>query len=216
MVRPQSDYSQVFDIYLPIACAVFALVLVGILYALVFRRRRRADAPLPGSQKSEHTRIEGAYVLVLLLIAAFLVTTTFTVEAKEDKVTSAPGVAINVTAAQWSWRFQYPAYAVTSTSTAVHHATLTVPAGTPIHLRMTSTDVIHAFYVPTQRFKRDAFPGTYNDFDLYFQKPGFLLNGGSCAEYCGLFHADMLFDVRVLSPAAFQAWAAANRGSASA
>ena len=209
MVRPDRDYSDVFSVYVPIACAVFGIILAVTLYAVIFRRRRG----IPPSQKSEHTRLELTYVLILVGIAAFLTVTTFTVYARDNRATRTPGLNLNVTASQWSWRFDYPAYAITATSSAAKLATLTVPANTPVHIRLISTDVIHAFFIPTQRFKRDALPGSDNSFDLYFGKPGFIRAGGSCAEYCGLFHSNMLFDVRVLSPQAFRAWAAANRGS---
>lgn len=204
MVDTRGDYFDVANVYLPIACAVFGIVLVLVVYAMVFRRGRE-----PVDQKTDHTRFEAPYALLLVLVAAFLIALTFSVEAKEDHTTRAPGVAVNVTAAQWNWRFELPAYRIAEVSSAAREGTLTVPADTPIHVRLTSADVIHAFYVPGTRFKRDAFPGTQTHFDLSFHRTGTYM--GECAEYCGYLHSNMTFQVRVLSRPAFRAWAAARR-----
>jgi cytochrome c oxidase subunit II len=204
VVNTRGDYYDVFHIYLPIACAVYGVILLLVLYAVIFRRRRP-----PADQRTKHTKIEAPYALLLVVTAAFLVALTFSVEAKEDRVTKAPGVEVDVTAAQWNWRFHYPRYGVTTTSSAAREGAFAVPANTPLHFRLTSADVIHAFYVPGTRFKRDAFPGSETAFDLSFSRTGTYL--GECAEYCGYLHSNMQFEVRVLSPAAFRAWASAQR-----
>jgi cytochrome c oxidase subunit 2 len=67
-----------------------------------------------------------------------------------------------------------------------------------------SVDVMHAFYVPAFLFKRDAFPGLTNRFEVTVRDPGTYL--GECAEFCGLDHARMLFTVRAVPPAEFRAW----------
>jgi cytochrome c oxidase subunit 2 len=87
---------------------------------------------------------------------------------------------------------------------------LVVPANTEIRFRMTSIDVIHSFWIPYLRFKRDAFPGRATEFDLSFERPGAHVDG-VCAEFCGLKHDQMVFDVQVMSRAAFQTWAATRR-----
>jgi cytochrome c oxidase subunit 2 len=71
--------------------------------------------------------------------------------------------------------------------------------------------VIHAFWIPEQRFKRDAFPNRTTQFDLDFDQAG--MNGGVCAEFCGLRHSQMSFNVLALSPSAFSSWLA-DRGGA--
>ena len=83
---------------------------------------------------------------------------------------------------------------------------LVVPARETVEFAITSRDVIHAFWVPHLRFKRDAFPRLTTKFDLVFDKPGSY--PGNCAEFCGLHHADMRFGVRVLPRAEFDEWLA--------
>jgi len=204
VVDTRGDYFDVANVYLPIACAVFGIVLALVVYAMVFRRRRE-----PHDQRTEHTKFEAPYALLLVLVAAFLVALTFSVEAKEDRVTRTPGLDLKVTAAQWNWRFDYPSYHVSRLSSSSHEGSVVVPVDTPIHVRLTSADVIHAFFVPTTRFKRDAFPGSVTAFDLSFHHTGTYL--GECAEYCGYLHSNMTFQVDVLSRPAFRTWAAAQR-----
>jgi heme/copper-type cytochrome/quinol oxidase subunit 2 len=92
--------------------------------------------------------------------------------------------------------------------------TLVVPVGQTIRVKLVSADVVHSFYVPQTLFKRQAIPGTDNEFDLTFEKVG--LYHGQCTQFCGLQHPDMVFRVRVVDEGAYQSWlaAATRRGSA--
>jgi cytochrome c oxidase subunit 2 len=73
--------------------------------------------------------------------------------------------------------------------------------------------VIHAFWIPDLRFKRDAFPGRHQAFDLRFGRRASFM-AGRCAEFCGLKHSDMTFTVIVMPRADFDAWVAARRRAA--
>jgi cytochrome c oxidase subunit 2 len=84
--------------------------------------------------------------------------------------------------------------------------TLGVPAGQRVEFSLTSRDVIHSFWIPFERFKRDAFPDRVNRFDLVFDDPGG--HDGICAEFCGLRHTGMRFRVLVLSEPDFRRWLA--------
>jgi cytochrome c oxidase subunit II len=77
-----------------------------------------------------------------------------------------------------------------------------------VQFRLVSLDVIHSFYIPALRFKRDAFPGKPTSFDLVFGRGRFM---GECAEFCGLHHTDMRFDVEGMPASAFGSWAEAHR-----
>ncbi len=89
---------------------------------------------------------------------------------------------------------------------AIDPATLVVPRGEPVAFRLDALDVIHAMWVPDLRFKKDAIPGRTNRFDLTFPSAGYYSGMGECSEFCGLYHANMRFNVSVLEPAAFRAW----------
>jgi cytochrome c oxidase subunit 2 len=202
----RSDYLNVQRVYLPIAVAVFLLVAGVLAFALV-RYRRRSDDEFP-EQRSE-SKLEYVWAAFLVAIAAFLVGWTFHTENREDPVAKTAGLRVNVVGSRWKWRFDYIGRGFSVIGTETRVPTLVVPAGVPVLFSMTSPDVIHSFWVPARRFKRDAFPGTTTRFDLLWTKPG-LDRGARCAEYCGVGHDTMLFNVRTLPRTQFAAWAAAH------
>lgn len=146
---------------------------------------------------------ELAYAGVLVLIIAGLLAATFTTEDRVDAVSSHPALKVDVTAFQWGWTWTYPD-GVTVTGNSETPPTFAVPADRTVRFTLTSRDVVHAFWVPEQRFKRDAFPNRTTQFDLDFDRTG--MNGGVCAEFCGLRHAQMSFNVLALTEPDFQAW----------
>jgi len=147
---------------------------------------------------------------VLVAIIVFLVYETFSIENRTDAIAKAPGLKVLISAGQWNWRFSYPAYGATSQSSPRSPAVLVVPTDTVVSFTGSSRDVIHSFYVPGRRFKRDLFPRRNTTFDLLWSEPGRFK--GECAEYCGWLHAHMDFVVQALPPDQFRAWAAAHRG----
>jgi cytochrome c oxidase subunit II len=200
LVDTRDQFKDLFDLYVPIALAVFAIVSAVVVFALI-RFRRRGDG-IP-RQRSSAPLAEGLYVVALAGITALLVTMTFRTEARVDRIASRPGLTVQVTASKWKWRFFYPRWGVTQVSSGLAPATLVVPTGTTVRFELTSRDVIHSFFVPGLRFKRDAFPGRVTRFDLTFDRPRF---SGTCAEFCGLHHADMRFAVEAMPPAGFLDW----------
>ena len=116
-----------------------------------------------------------------------------------------PGLQIDVTAFQWQWRFAYPG-GFSADGSREQPAELVVPEDTTVRFTLTARDVVHAFWVPTLRFKRDAFPDHTEEFDLVFPDAGSYT--GRCAEFCGLRHANMEFDIVVLPRQQFDAWLA--------
>ena len=202
------QYTDLQSIYLPIAVGVFVVVALVVAFALVRYRRRGDELP---NQKAKHTVAELAYVVVLACAAAFLVVVTYRTEDRVDEVHASAGLTVRVTASQWRWRFEYPGHGVTIDG-AGRDATLVVPTATNVRFELTSTDVIHSFWVPQRRFKRDAFPGGTTRFDLSWPKAGVF--DGECGEYCGFDHAAMTFRVRAVAPSAFAAWASRHRGRA--
>jgi cytochrome c oxidase subunit 2 len=201
------EFAGLESVYLPIAFAVFGIVSLLVLYALV--RRRRRDPDELGSQRKENNPLEIAYAGILVAVVVVLVALTFTVEDRTDAVASRPGLEVKITAAQWNWRFSYPAYGITQQSTPTRPAMLVVPTGTAVHFTGTSRDVIHSFWVPDRRFKRDLFPRSNTSFDLTWTKPGFAR--GVCAEFCGLLHANMDFEVEAMTPRDFRDWVELHR-----
>ena len=120
-------------------------------------------------------------------------------------------VQIRVTAFQWGWRFDYPDLNVgvageTTNGPGGHGPQMVVPVGQTVQITLVSDDVIHGFYVHDFNFSRYALPGVVNLFELDVLHPG--TYDGQCTQFCGLYHAEMLFSVRAVSPPAFRVWAA--------
>jgi len=209
-LNTRDEYQELFDIYWPIGVGVF-LVVVALLAFILIRFRSRADDFPRGRDKS--TPAELLYAAGLVCIAGLLVFFTFSTMSDLESPPSAaePPLEIEVTAAKWNWRFDYPEERISEVGTNTQPATLVVPAGRPVRFTLTSLDVIHSFWIPEVRFKRDAFPGRETSFDLIFDEVGVEEGGGECAEFCGLRHAYMDFDLEVKPPDAFEAWVEAGQ-----
>ncbi len=205
LVDTAHEYHHLFDIYLPIAGGVFALIVVTVVVAAAVFRRRTSDR---AARWHEHNRLESAYAVMLALVVAFLLYLTFTAEHRVDTVANQerPAVVVDVTSSKWEWTFFYPAYGITARSGTVGRQPLVVPVGEAIRFKLRSLDVIHAFWIPALDYKHDAIPGSTQAITLTFSKPG--LFQGACAEFCGLRHADMVFNARAITPAQFATWTA--------
>ncbi len=194
---------------------VFLLILFTVL-----RYRRRSDE-MP-KQFHENILIEVLYTVVPILIVAGLFTFTVITENKVDATvpvnatvtsTGTPVVNIRVTAFQWGWRFDYPKLNVgvageTTNGPNNHGPQMVVPVGQTVQITLVSDDVIHGFYVRDFNFSRYALPGVTNFFDLDVLHTG--TYNGQCTQICGLYHSEMLFSVRAVTPAAFRLWAASQ------
>ncbi len=153
---------------------------------------------------------EVVWTVVPTIIVAFLFVVSWQTLNNVDAVSANPETRIRAVAGQFQWQFDYfaadgetvaytefiPTYDPTGDVGGMH-----VPAGRTVQLSLTSTDVIHAFYVPQFLFKRDVVPGRTNmfEFKVLPEDAGQTFRG-QCAELCGAGHRVMLFDVRALTP----------------
>ncbi|HET9102750.1 MAG TPA: cytochrome c oxidase subunit II [Solirubrobacteraceae bacterium] len=212
LIDTHHEYDHLFGIYVPIAAGVFAVVVLAVGFALV--RYRQTSSRVAGG-RSENNPVELSYAVGLTLVVALLLYLTFSAEHNVDTVSARerPALTIDVTASQWEWTFAYPADGITAHSGTVGRQPLVVPTGEAIRFRLTSADVIHSFWIPELRFKRDAIPGMAETVTLSFSRPGRF--SGQCAEFCGLRHPEMVFPVQAMTPARFAAWVSAHRRPAS-
>lgn len=208
MESTRQQFDSIFHLYGGIALTVAVLVF-GVTFYVVFRYRVREGENRVPSRRTESNRIEAGYVAIVAIVVAVILPLSLLAEKRVDSTNDADAVRVDVTAFRWGWRFQYPGERVQVIGEAGTNPTLTVPAGKRIAFSLHSRDIIHAFWVPEQRFKRDAIPGRINRFDLLFDETG--VEQGTCAEFCGLHHTDMRFSVRVLDETGFNQWLGANR-----
>ncbi|GAB2783440.1 cytochrome c oxidase subunit II [Halomonas shantousis] len=196
-----TDYAgQVDHLYFALVgvCAIILLLVLGLIAFFGFRYRagnQKADRSNRPSTRTEN-RVEIAVLAAML--AAFMVffgwATSLYLEAYRGPE---PAMTIDVVGKQWMWKIQHPDG--TREINSIH-----VPVDEVIELRVTSQDVIHSFFVPAFRLKRDVVPGTEKTAWFKASKTGeFRL---FCAEYCGSFHSRMLGKVVVMEQADYQDW----------
>ncbi|MGI9022706.1 MAG: aa3-type cytochrome oxidase subunit II [Acidimicrobiales bacterium] len=185
-----------------IAALVVGVIVWGLIFYVIIRFRKRDDE-IP-SQHAANIPLEIGYTVVPLLIVAGLFYFTATTQDRIDTISANPAVRVEVTAYQWGWKFQYTGTPVTISTQGVEKPTLVLPVNQTTRITLQAVDVVHNFFVPEFLFKRDATPGLVQTFDLHPVEEATFL--GHCAEFCGLRHADMLFDVSVVSPADYSRW----------
>ena len=195
-----SDIAGLFWVIFWMAAGVFVVVEGLILYAVI-RFRARPGAHLP-RQVQGNTPIEVAWtILPTVVLLGVLVATFTTMKAVASPAPNA--LQVTVTGHQWWWEFDYTDHGV-STAGELH-----IPVNQDVTLHVTSADVVHNFWVPELDRKVQAIPGHDNIVPIHATAIG--TYHGFCAEFCGLEHALMRFDVIVQSPSDYAAWLAGQQ-----
>jgi cytochrome c oxidase subunit 2 len=197
------------------ALAIGVLVWGLILWAALAYRRRRDDTGMP-VQVRYNLPLEILYTILPLMAIAVLFFFTARDEAAIADVSAKPDVVINVVGKQWAWDFNYlqedgrqlnvyeagvKADLTGRPGAESEVPTLYLPAGRRVEFQLTSRDVAHSFWIPAFLYKLDVIPGVRNKFQIVPQRIGDYR--GKCAELCGEFHSEMLFNVKVVSAADF-------------
>jgi cytochrome c oxidase subunit II len=212
---PSADSSEahkVDDVYwfVTIICmAIFALV-AGVSVYAIWKFRAAPDDEEDGSPIHGHTGLEVVWTAVPAALVTAISIYSGVVLVQVERIPAEHRV-IEVTAQQFAWSFTYPEAKVTS-------GQLALPINQPVELKLTAKDVIHSFWVPEWRMKKDAVPGIETDVIVTPTKLGTFTV--ICTELCGLGHAAMRAQALVLTQAGFERWlnkekeAAAAAGSA--
>ena len=183
-----------------------------IFYCSVRYRRKKTDTGLP-PQLAYNVPIEILYTVVPVFMVAVLFGKTVQLENKMLDTSVTPQNTVNVIGKQWSWDFNYVDDKVYDTGqqgilNGKKGAEKTIPTMyLPVNERtrfvLTSRDVIHSFWVIQFLQKMDTIPGKVNKFDVTPTEIG--TYRGKCAELCGAYHSQMLFNVKVVSAADYAA-----------
>ena len=192
---PQADHiSRLWWLMFAIAAVVYVLV-AGLVVVAIVRKRHAASARL------EHRFIViGGVVVPAIILAVVGVDTIRTTNALTP---AAAAVRVHVAGERWWWRVDYPDLGL-ATANEIH-----VPVGQSVDVTLTSDNVVHSFWVPQLSGKTDLVPGQTNHLSFRADRPG--TYRGQCAEFCGLEHALMAFQVVADPPATFEQWVAAQR-----
>ena len=192
---------QVDAVFLFIAAITlfFFLLTQGALIWFAIRYRRRK-----GQGERETPYLTGNRLLetVWVVIPSILVVAIFVygwVVFRDIRTAPKGADEISVVARQWLYEFRYP-----DGRSAVNE--VRVPVGRPVRFVMTSSDVIHGFYLPEFRVKQDIVPGRYTDLWIKPERAG--TYDIYCTQYCGAGHSTMRAVVIVMEPAAYAAWKA--------
>jgi len=177
-------------------------------WAIIVYRRRKGDAMIP-PQLRYNMPIETLFTIVpFVLVLGFFALTARDMGEIEKPVAS--DYRIEVIGKQWSWDFNYTNNNVFDSGiqyqedgTEAELPTLYLPVNRTVEIDLVSRDVIHSFWVIDFLYKKDVFPGRVNKMYMTPQVIGEYK--GKCAELCGEFHSMMLFNVKVVSQADYDA-----------
>jgi cytochrome c oxidase subunit II len=221
--RNADDIHTLYVIALAIGAVIFVLV-EGVLVTSLIRFRKRRGGPEP-AQIRGNTPLEVGWTIGAASIVLILAVLTFAYLGDiKDPERSAAAVAkgdagvklaalnqsavpggdalnIRVNGQQYLWRYDYP-----GKEQVFSYYDMYVPVGTTVTLKITSSDVVHSWWIPKLGGKADAVPKHTNETWFRVNKAGSYT--GECAELCGEGHADMRARVIALPPDEFSAWMA--------
>ena len=195
------------------------VLLVGIMtwglmiWCIVAYRRRKGEVGYP-RQLSYNLPMEILYTAVpLMMVLTFFTFSDSTQTAIEEPVDSE--LVVDIQAKQWAWDYNYAYQGEEKYDPSVQAhldgsegkndeiATLYLPVDTSVTLELNSRDVIHSFWVPAFLEKIDMIPDRTNYMSFTTGREGTF--AGKCAELCGEYHSEMLFNVAVVSQQEYDA-----------
>jgi cytochrome c oxidase subunit II len=196
----------VFWFVTAICIFIFAIVAAVMAYA-VLKFRRAPDDDSDGPPIHGHTGLEIVWTAVPTVLVTSIAIVSAIVLAKDDAAGANP-LHVDVVAQQFAWTYYYPSFGNKKS------AVLYLPKDRSVVLRMTSKDVVHSFWVPEFSQKQDVVPGIHPTLHITPDRIGTF--PVICTELCGLGHALMRSQARVVTPAAFAKWARSGPGQAPA
>ncbi len=206
-----------WDELLIIIFAIGTLVLVLLVIVMVRFNHRRHPVP---ARTAHNSLIEVIWTVVPVLILVIIAIPSFKLMFYMNNIKH-PQMVVKVTGHQWYWTYNYPTEGKLSFNstmvpndklkpgqprflTAKHP--LVVPVDTNIRVLVTSTDVIHSWFVPSFGVQEYAVPGRTNHAWFRVLRPGTYY--GQCNQLCGVDHALMPIEIKALSKPAFARWLA--------
>ncbi|WP_224337006.1 cytochrome c oxidase subunit II [Haloprofundus halobius] len=187
------------------------LVEVILIYTVIKFRNNDDPQPTKENRRLEITwTVATAIILVFVGVASYGVLANPNVTYAEEPGLQEPGqdgsTLVHAEAYQWGWEFTYPGENVTVDGSEA--APVVIPADQDVYFEVTSRDVIHAFHVPEMGLKTDAFPEQNNTIKTvaHYQENDDNVYQGYCAEFCGVAHSQMYFQVEVVPQDEYEQW----------
>ena len=194
------------------------------IWAMVIYRRRQGQTGMP-VQLRYNLPIEVFFTTVPLILILGFFAFTARDEAIIEQRYQNPDVTIQAFGKQWAWDFNYtnenvyysgiqvqPDLTIGAPVGSIDPAsipTLYLPVGKTVEIQLNARDVIHSFWVIDFLYKKDMIPGKTNYMSFVPEREG--TYKGKCAELCGEFHSQMLFQVKVVSQGEYDAYIQSQR-----
>jgi cytochrome c oxidase subunit 2 len=189
-----------YDVLLIVSVPVFVLVMTVAIYCVIAFRAKPGERG-DGAHIHGNTKLEVVWVTIPFIIVTALAIYGWVVlddiEAAQERE-----LVVNVTGQQFAWSFDYPQERVKSNE-------LVLPVDRPVHFEIHAVDVLHSFWVPGFRMKQDAVPGIETQTRVTPNEEG--TYEVVCAELCGIGHATMRQQVRVVPVDEWEAWVEERR-----
>ncbi len=170
---------------------------------------RKKDENFP-KQTQYNIPVEIAYTVIPFIIVAVLFYFTAQRESRILKISPDNQVShfIDVNGFQWSWQFKYKDAgdykSATVTGSPAQPPTLYLPLGENVRFTLTASDVVHGFWIPAFMIQMQNLPGVTNQLEFSATKLGTF--PGRCNILCGRNHSQMLFNVKVVTPAEYESY----------
>lgn len=183
------------------------------LWCMIAYRRRKEDRGFP-RQNAYNVPMETMFTIIPIILVLTLWGFTDRVQRSVDTPVEDSPLTVTVYGKQWAWDFDYEydgeerhfygeqAHLDGSEGVEETLPTLYLPVDVPVEFRLKSRDVVHSFWIPAFLQKLDMVPGQTNHMYLTPQEEGTFQ--GKCAELCGEYHSEMLFNVEVVSEEEFR------------
>ena len=210
-------------ILMPIITAIVLLVL-GLLIWVVVRYNKRSN-PVP-ARWSHNTVVEVIWTLLPVLILVFISIFSFKLLFAYHNMPK-PDLTVKATGYQWYWSYELPDQKVAEYVSNIlpeeeakaknlpyrlaATEPLVVPVNKVVRVLVTGADVIHSFAMPAFGLKMDGIPGRVNETWFKAEKVGTYY--GQCSELCGVDHAFMPIEIKVVTQPEFNAWVVKKGGS---
>jgi len=209
---PQAAWiARLWWISLWLCVAVFIGVMAALGWALWRSHRAAAagDAAPVRRDRALRILVGSATLLSSVLLVGLLEVSVLTDRALA-RLPGKDAVAIHVIAHQWWWEVVYQDPQADHVFATANE--LVIPVGRPIVVTLDADDVIHSFWVPNLHGKKDLIPGRTSTIEFRADRAGRFV--GRCAEFCGVQHAFMAYDVVAMPPDGYAAWVRHERSSA--
>lgn len=193
-VDPAKSWTDAFNIYFVIITAIFIIVTIPLIYLSLKYRRKHEDQE--GADIHGNVPLEVLWTVVPLILVTLMGVQTWSVYNQFRDVPK-DAYEINVEGFMWGWNVKYPEGIETLNE-------IRVPVDRPVKINLTSSDVLHAFFIPEYHVQEEAIPGRTTYF--WFQPGSVGEYQAYCTELCGNGHSEMLAKVKVLSRNDFDAW----------